>query len=114
MNAPIKPKLFLLKPGYGDEGNQFCPDCALVLGYLQYEPAMASVVDIELIDFTRPRQQLVTLLGEDLQNSPALIFPEGVLPNDVSVSSITGRAYLNDGRAICHWLGSTFGGLVPS
>ncbi|UTA46903.1 DUF3088 domain-containing protein [Simiduia sp. 21SJ11W-1] len=113
MNAPAKPKLFLLKPGYGDDANQFCPDCALVLGYFQYEPAMAQAVEIELIAFARPRAPLVALLGEALQNSPALVFPDGVRPAGVAVAD-TGRAYINDGRAICRWLGNNFGGMTPS
>lgn len=114
MNDITKPKLFLLKPGYGEDANQFCPDCALVLGYFEYEPAMRSVVAIELIDFERPRAPLVSLLGEALQNSPALVFPENVHPDGVAVSQVTGRAYINDGRAICRWLGQTIGGMTPS
>jgi hypothetical protein len=109
-----KPKLFLLKPNYGPDGDQFCPDCALVLGYFHYEPAMQAVLEVELIDFARPRSALVALLGEELQNCPALVFPEGIQPAGVAIASATGRAYLNDGRAICTWLGQTFGGLVPS
>lgn len=109
-----KPKLFLLAPHYGPDANQFCPDCALVLGYFHYEPAMAAVVDIQTIAFERPRTVLVETLGEALQNCPALVFPAGVEPEGVAISPITGRAYLNDGRAICRWLGITFGAMVPS
>ena len=78
------------------------------------QPAMQAALDIEYIDFNRPRAALVTLLGEELQNSPALVFSEGEQPEGVNVSSATGRAYLNDGRAICRWLGETWGGMVPS
>lgn len=108
-----KPQLFLLKPGYGEARNQFCPDCALVEGFFVYQPALKALVDFHYIEFTRPRMALVTLLGEALQNSPALVFPEGVYPDDVAVSE-TGRAYLNDGRAICTWLGRLANGLIPS
>ena len=109
-----KPQLFLLKPGYGKAADQFCPDCALVMGYFDYQPHMREHVDIKLIDFDRPRHDLVKLLGEHLQNSPALIFSEGEQPQDISLSENTKRAYINDGRAICQWLGQTYGGLVPS
>lgn len=108
-----KPQLFLLSPGYGESADQFCPDCALVEGFFVYQPALKARVDVHYIDFARPRQALVRLLGEELQNSPALVFPEGETPEGVNLAP-TGRAYLNDGRAICRWLGSRFGGLIPS
>ena len=108
-----KPQLFLLKPGYGDNADQFCPDCALVEGFFTYQPALKAAVDFHYIDFVRPRQALVQLLGEALQNSPALVFPDGQVPGGVNVAP-NGRGYLNDGRAICRWLGQRFDGLVPS
>ncbi|AFU98471.2 DUF3088 family protein [Simiduia agarivorans] len=108
-----KPQLFLLTPGYGESENQFCPDCALVEGFFVYQPALKAMVDFHYIAFTRPRAPLVQLLGEALQNSPALVFPEGIYPEGVPVAD-SGRAYLNDGRAICTWLGNQAKGLIPS
>lgn len=109
-----KPQLFLLRPGYGEDGAFFCPDCALMEGFFVYHPDLKAEVQFEYIDFERPRAALVSLLGEDLQNSPALVFAEGQQPAGASVSPETGRAYLNDGRAICHWFGEHFGARVPS
>lgn len=110
----VKPQLFLLTPGYGAQGHQFCPDCALVEGYFQYQPALRDKVQRVYTDFERPRSALVQLLGEQLQNCPALVFAEGEQPAGAARSPVTGRAYLNDGRAICRWLGENYGGLVPS
>jgi hypothetical protein len=75
---------------------------------------MREYVDIQLISFDKPRAVLVELLGEKLQNSPALVFSEDERPEGVAVSEITARAYINDGRAICQWLGLTYGGFIPS
>lgn len=108
-----KPQLFLLHPGYGPELNQFCPDCALIEGYFTYQPQLRETVEIVRISFDRPRAQLLTLLGEALQNCPALIFAEGDLPDGVAVSPM-GRAYINDGRAISRWLGEHHNGMIPS
>lgn len=107
-----KPQLYLLKPGFGDKADQFCPDCALVMGYFSYLPELLEQVELHLIDFERPRAELVELLGEDLQNSPSLVFAQGEQPEGASVSSITGRAYINDGRAICRWFGLNYNGFM--
>jgi len=109
-----KPQLFLLKPAYGEATDQFCPECALVMGYFFYQPQMRKYVDIKLIEFDKPRRDLVKLLGEDLQSSPALVFSEGERPQDTTFSEYTNRAFINDGRSICRWLGLTYGGLTPS
>ena len=109
-----KPQLYLLKPGYGSDRNMFCPDCALVEGFFVYHPQLKAEVDFIYIEFDRPRARLVALLGEDLQNSPALVFADSEHPTGIARSQVTGRAYINDGRAICRWLASQFGGLVPS
>lgn len=109
-----KPQLYLLTPGYGERDHQFCPDCALVEGYFVYQPALRAQVERINTGFDKPRAALVALLGEELQNCPALVFAEGDAPTGVARSPHTGRAYINDGRTICRWLGENFGGLVPS
>jgi len=109
-----KPQLYLLKPGYGTEANMFCPDCALMEGFFVYHPHLKAQVEFIYIDFDRPRAALVELLGVELQNSPALVFAEGDLPMGLACSEQTGRAYINDGKAICRWLGQQFHGMVPS
>lgn len=112
--AVTKPQLFLLKPGFGPDANLFCPDCALVAGYLHYQPHLRDQLDIRHIGFERPRPALVALLGEALQNSPVLVFGPGETPEGVALSAATGRAYINDGKQICTWLGRRFGALTPS
>lgn len=107
-----KPQLFLLNSGFGESADRFCPDCALVVGYLSYQPKMHEYIDIKLINFEKPRSDLVNLLGENLQNSPALVFAEGDRPQGTLISDDTGRAYINNGRAICRWLGIQHGGLI--
>lgn len=72
-------KLFLLKPGFTDgnsdkEGKKYyCPDCALIEGILKYYPQLEQIIEIHRVDFKRPRQSLVEIIGEENQSCPVLV-----------------------------------------
>jgi len=72
-------KLFLLNPDFqdirvdGTDQNYYCPHNAMIEGLLKYYPELKNKLEIIHIDFPRPRQQLVELVGEENQGCPNLV-----------------------------------------
>ena len=114
--SPVRPTLFLLAPGFDDGigGSFFCPDCAMVEGFLRYNPNIEAALDVRRIAFTRPRADVVALLGEAHQGCPTLVLPEvnGQVA-EASVSTQTGRTFIADGKPICAYLAKVFGVPLP-
>lgn len=75
----MKSKLFLLNPNFKDnktdneEKVYFCPHCAMIEGVLQYYPQLKKLIEIYYVDFKKPRQAIVDLIGEENQSCPVLI-----------------------------------------
>ena len=67
--------LFLLKPGYmdGGQGPFYCPGSLKLEGLLSYFPQLRHALDVQYIEFPRPRQVLVDLIGADNQGAPVLV-----------------------------------------
>ena len=111
-----KPILFLLKPMFydGKEGPFFCPGCAAVEGFLKYAPEVESRLDIRRIDFKRPRQEIVKLIGETNQGCPVLVLDaSGEVPAAAAKSKETGRVFCSGSNEICEFLGRTLGVVRP-
>lgn len=72
-------KLFLLKKDFKDPNiepaNQsyYCPDCATMEGILSYFPTLINELEVIHVDFIKPRQIIVDLIGEDHQGCPVLV-----------------------------------------
>ena len=71
-------KLFLLKSGFVDpklsiSQSYYCPHCAMVQGILHYYPELYDTIDVNLIDFQRPREEIIHYLGEENQGCPNLV-----------------------------------------
>lgn len=108
--------LFLLKPGFKEsEGGPFyCPDSAGVEGFVAYEPKIEEWVDVKRIEFPKPRQRVIDLVGEANQGCPVLVIDkDSDIPDEATISGDTGRAYISDPTQICNFLGSTFGVARP-
>ncbi len=72
-----KDSLFLLAPGFSDnERQEYCPECAEVWGLLSYFPTIKESVDICYQPISRPRTDLIELLGQENQNCPTLILSD--------------------------------------
>ncbi len=81
--------LFLLRSSLEvrETSGRYCPDCALIEGVLAYHPALRQALDIRYVDFARPRQAIVDLIGEAEQGCPMLL----VAPHLVTAgSNVTG------------------------
>ena len=88
--------LFLLKPGFydGDDGPFFCPHSAALEGLMTYVPEILAEIDVRRIDFPRPRQEIIDLLGEENQYTPVLIVDEDSKTDpQAQVSAATGRSF---------------------
>jgi hypothetical protein len=100
-------KLYLLK---GDiirngDGPFFCPQCALIEGFLGYYPQVRHALDIQYIDYPRPRPELIGL-GEENQNSPALLMSADEAQG--TGQQIGDIWLLNEPKAIIAWLAARF------
>jgi hypothetical protein len=80
--------LFLLKADFRDGADArkfYCPDCAFVEGVLKYFPHLCYHLDIQYVDFQRPRKGVVDMIGEQHQGCPVLVLnsharpPEGIV-----------------------------------
>jgi hypothetical protein len=112
----MKDKLFLLKPGFMDRGKgpYFCPGCVIVEGMLSFYPSLRNDIDINYIDFPRPRTTLVSLVGEENQSCPKLILSgEHKVPIEISVNEKNRNIFISDPLEICRYLGKTYGTGVP-
>ncbi len=73
--------LFLLKPGFQDPdypGKDFyCWHCALLEGVLASFPKLAARLDVRRVNWSRPRSDVITLVGEANQSLPLLVLDEG-------------------------------------
>ena len=108
--------LFLLTPGFydGEEGPFFCPHSAAIEGLLKYVPDLESKIDVNRIEFKRPRPAIIELLGEENQFTPVLILAEGTeAPAEAQVSTSTGRAFFLGEIDISKFLHREFGIMKP-
>lgn len=96
-------RLFLLKPGFEDPaypGERFyCWHCTLLEGVLACFPSLASHIDIERIEWARPRQPVIDLVGEKNQSLPLLLLAADA-PGEFATNSFRGLRFVNDKDAI--------------
>jgi hypothetical protein len=98
-----KDKLFLLKPGFTDAkipGQIFiCEACTVVEGALALYPDLAQRIDIERVDFARPRQRVIEQIGAENQSLPVLILADDAPPG-LENGSYQGRRFAEGKDAI--------------
>lgn len=111
-----KDTLYLLQPSFEkDDAQRFCPDCAIMEGYLATYPTLRETLEIVYVDYARPRAALVERLGEDHQNAPTLILAEAAPdagPHGEILSS-NGLSFLTDARPITRYLAVKHGLAAP-
>ena len=70
--------LYLLKRDFLDGDTQyFCPYCLRVEGLMAMFPEIRHNIEIRYVDFTKPRGELPSYLGEANQSCPNLVLTEG-------------------------------------
>jgi hypothetical protein len=79
MGTDAKDTLLLLAPDFATGGRRcYCPACATIEGLLGYYPQLRSELDVRYIGFTRPRPDVVELIGAANQGLPALVLANAV------------------------------------
>lgn len=81
-------KLFLLKADFLDANRAdgkiyFCPECSPIEGLLSYYPRLREELEVHYVDFSRPRKELVDLIGEANQSCPVLVLEDGTFINEL-------------------------------
>lgn len=112
-------RLFLLLPAFEDPaagpGLFHCPYCARVSGVLSYAPHVHERIDVQEVDFPRPRAAIVALVGDAHQSCPLLVLGDAAdpLPPGAQRSSATGRAFIADTARIIDYLADYHGAPRP-
>ena len=105
--------LFVLRPGFTDKGKQwFCPYSAQVVGFLDYYPEIKESLEIVELDFAKPRQPIVELIGAEHQSAPMLVLHEESNPEKVegvTLGEASGRTYVEKTIEILRYLAATRG-----
>lgn len=105
--------LFMLDPdSFKVEGkSRYCPDCALVAGYLSFYPEVLQGLALRVVPPPRPRQEIVALIGEENQSAPVLILGrDSQLPPGVTCGEANGLRFINDPKSILGYLGQKHAG----
>ena len=101
-------RLYLLKSGFIDQGKgpYFCPECAQMVGLLEFYPALKQRLEVRWLNFPRPRPELIDLLGEENQNCPVLVLKEAPkgLPSKLALQEARGRWYVEGASDIAAYL----------
>ncbi len=108
-----KDKLFILKPDFrkDDEGPFYCPESAMVEGMLSFYPKLRHKLDVQYVDFAKPRAAVVAELGEANQGCPVLILADGrrVLDPSLDVKQSNGRRFISNETDIRRYLAAVYG-----
>lgn len=109
-----KDRLFLLKPDFrtATEGPCYCPACASVEGLLSFYPRLREALDVQYLDFPRPRPAVIAELGEENQGLPVLVIHSapGDAPLDgLEVRTARGRRFIQNVPDIGRYLARTQG-----
>lgn len=89
-------------PAFPDQ-TFYCRDCITVDGLLSAFPEAAAKLDIIRIDYPRPRQQVIALLGEENQNLPVLVLDDDA-PADLADGAHEGTRFVGDLKQLLHAL----------
>lgn len=107
----MNPLLFLLKPGFYDgPGNPYyCPYCMMFEGVLKVYSQLTHQLELRYVDFKKPRQEIVDLIGEENQSCPVIVFDQSyasLLP--FKANRYGDRLFLNEPEEIGLFLSRVF------
>lgn len=111
----MKDTLFLLPPGFADNGRrEYCPECAEMWGLLSYFPAIKESLNIIYQPIEKPRLDIVACLGEKNQNCPTLVLDaDSPSFENCGIMQKTGLCFINNARDIGRYYALRFGTPFP-
>ncbi len=100
--------LFLLKESFADGAavKFYCPQCAEINGVLNYFPSLRHSLDIRYVDFPKPRQPIVELIGDAHQGCPVLVLADkpGLDALEMMSGEVRGKFFVSGPREIAmYW-----------
>ena len=106
---PATDTLFVLRPGFDDKGTTyFCPFSAQVMGFLAYYPQVRDTLDIVELEFPKPREPVIALVGELHQSVPLLVLAgDPVIVPDVRIDQASGNRFIEKTIQILKYLAAT-------
>jgi hypothetical protein len=111
--ARMPDTLFLFRPGFLDRyARWFCPYSAQVVGMLTYYPAVRASLEVVELDFPRPRQPMIDLVGPDHQAAPILVLAQDAAEVEVprvTIGRAQGRRFVEKTIEILRYLAATRG-----
>jgi hypothetical protein len=109
-------KLFVLRPEFADpafpDDRFFCWHCALLEGVIVSFPQLAQRIDIERIDWAKPRHKVVAMIGECNQSCPVLILANDS-PLELATGEWNGIRFVKGQNEILHALAVRHGIALP-
>ena len=110
--------LYLIRSDFHHDakGPYYCPGCVEMLGLLTAYPSLEKHVQVQYVDFQRPRPALVDSIGDENQGCPVLILatpPSADLPPHLNVQHAQGHAFVEGTRDIGLYLAHTHGIGMP-
>lgn len=92
-------RLFLLRPDFEDpaypDRRFYCWHCALMEGVLASFPELALRLDVERIEWPRPRLPVIALVGVENQSLPLLVLADGDT-SKYQTGVFQGKAFISD------------------
>jgi len=116
MTVPTtRDQLFLLKPDFreGDGGPYYCPSCATLEGLLSFYPILRSLLEVQYVEFPRPRAAVIAALDAEHQGLPSLVIRTGPEADEalagLDVKQTRGRRFLQSPGDIGRYLSRRHG-----
>lgn len=82
---------------------------------MEFYPRLKEALDVRWIDFTRPRPELIELLGEENQSCPVLVLRDGAesLGSLLPSQRAKGRWFVEGANEIACYLARLHGIAIP-
>ena len=105
-------KLFLLKRDFLDKGEKYyCPECAQLEGVLSFFAELRKQIDVQYVDFQRPRPDVVREVGEANQSCPVLVL--GVVDSGhisgINARDFNGKKFISGAEDIGNYFAKRYG-----
>ena len=84
-------------------------------GLLEFYPALKHQLEVRYLEFSRPRPELVELLGVENQSCPVLVLKETPpgMPSTVPLQQSKGRWFVEGADEIARYLAHAYGIGIP-
>ncbi|MBK9321804.1 MAG: DUF3088 domain-containing protein [Bdellovibrionaceae bacterium] len=104
-------RLILLTPKFQDpsfpDRDFYCWHCVLLEGLISLYPFLQTQIEVERVDWQRPRARLIELVGPENQSLPLLILSQGKVSR-YSTGAWQGQSFISDKDAILKYLADEY------